>query len=93
LYEGFGFPVAQAMAAGVAVITSNISSLPEVAGNAALLVDPRSLAELRAALVRLLESADLRRALGMAGRQRAREFRWQVCAAKSLEFFRRVAGE
>ena len=93
LYEGFGFPVAQAMAAGVAVITSNVSSLPEVAGNAALLVDPRSLAELRVALVRLLESADLRRALGMAGRQRARQFRWQVCAAKSLEFFRRVAGE
>jgi glycosyltransferase involved in cell wall biosynthesis len=56
-------------------------------------VDPRSRAELQAALVRLLESADLRRALGMAGRQRARQFRWQVCAAKSLEFFRRVAGE
>jgi alpha-1,3-rhamnosyl/mannosyltransferase len=93
LYEGFGFPVAQAMAAGVAVITSNVSSLPEVAGNAALLVDPRSQSELRAALVRLLGSADLRRALGMAGRERAREFRWQVCAAKSLEFFRRVAGE
>ena len=56
LYEGFGFPVAQAMAAGVAVITSNVSSLPEVAGNAALLVDPRSQSELRAALVRLLGS-------------------------------------
>ena len=61
LYEGFGFPVAQAMAAGVAVITSNVSSLPEVAGNAALLVDPRSQGELRAALIRLLGSADLRR--------------------------------
>jgi alpha-1,3-rhamnosyl/mannosyltransferase len=90
LYEGFGFPVAQAMAAGVAVITSNLSSLPEVAGNAALLVDPRSQSELRAALLRLLGSADLRRALGLAGRERAREFRWEVCAAKSLEFFRDV---
>ena len=63
LYEGFGFPVAQAMAAGVPVITSNLSSLPEVAGNAALLVDPRSQSELRAALVRLLTSDDLRKAL------------------------------
>ena len=93
LYEGFGFPVAQAMAAGVAVITSNVSSLPEVAGNAALLVDPRSQNELRAALVRLLASAGLRKALGLAGRERAREFRWEVCAAKSLEFFREVAGK
>jgi glycosyltransferase involved in cell wall biosynthesis len=93
LYEGFGFPVAQAMAAGVAVITSNVSSLPEIAGNAALLVDPRSQCELRAALVRLLGSEGLRKALGLAGRDRAREFRWEVCAGKSLEFFREVAGE
>jgi alpha-1,3-rhamnosyl/mannosyltransferase len=93
LYEGFGFPVAQAMAAGVAVITSNVSSLPEVAGNAALLVDPRSQGEVRAALVRLLGSPSLRKALGLAGRERARGFRWEVCAAKSLEFFRDVAGE
>lgn len=92
LYEGFGFPVAQAMAAGVAVITSNVSSLPEVAGHAALLVDPRSQNELRAALVRLLGSAELRRALALAGRERAREFRWEICAEKSLEFFHRVSG-
>jgi glycosyltransferase involved in cell wall biosynthesis len=81
------------MAAGVAVITSNVSSLPEVAGNAALLVDPRSQGELRAALVRLLGSVELRRSLGMAGRERAREFRWEVCAEKSLAFFRQVTGE
>ena len=93
LYEGFGFPVVQAMAAGVAVITSNVSSLPEVAGNTALLVDPRSQSELRAALIRLLGSADLRRALALAGRERARQFRWEVCARKSLEFFRHVTGE
>ena len=93
LYEGFGFPVAQAMAAGVAVITSNVSSLPEVAGNAALLVDPRSQIELRSALVRLSGSPDLRKALGLAGRERAQGFRWEVCAAKSLEFFREVMGE
>ena len=93
LYEGFGFPIAQAMAAGVPVITSNVSSLPEVAGNAAILVDPRSQSELRAAMLRLLGSAELRRALGLAGREQARGYRWQICAAKSLDFFRRVAGK
>jgi glycosyltransferase involved in cell wall biosynthesis len=92
LYEGFGFPVAQAMAAGVPVITSNVSSLPEIAGDAALLIDPRSLAELRDGLARLLESPDLRRDLAARGRARAARFRWQECAARSLRFFEAVAG-
>lgn len=87
LYEGFGFPVAQAMAAGVPVITSNVSSLPEITGEAAVLVDPRSLAELRGALERLLESPDRRRDLAARGRLRAEGFRWPECAAKSLRFF------
>jgi alpha-1,3-rhamnosyl/mannosyltransferase len=87
LYEGFGFPVAQALAAGVPVVTSNISSLPEVAGDAALLVDPRSPAELRGALLRLLLAPDLRADLAARGRCRARQFRWDECAAKSLRFF------
>jgi len=90
LYEGFGFPVAQAMAAGVPVITSNVSSLPEVTGSAALLVDPRSTWELRNALRRLLQSPDLRAERGELGRHHAREFRWDVCAAKSLLFFEGV---
>ena len=93
LYEGFGFPVAQAMAAGVPVITSNVSSLPEVAGDAAVLVDPRSVAELRDALCRLLLSAGLRADLAARGRARSERFRWPECAARSWEFFRKVAGE
>ncbi len=93
LYEGFGLPVGQAMAAGVPVITSNTSCLPEVAGGGALYVDPRSAAELRSALERLLESAELRMHLGQAGRQLARDrYRWSRNAQLSLEFFRRVAG-
>ena len=89
LYEGFGFPVAQAMAAGVPVITSNVSSLPEVAGDAALYVDPRSTIELAAALARLLTSAGLREQLGRAGRERSsRMFRWERCARRSAEFFK-----
>jgi glycosyltransferase involved in cell wall biosynthesis len=90
LYEGFGFPVAQAMAAGVPVITSHVSSLPEITGNAALLVDPRSTSELQNALTRLMLSPDLRVELGERSRCQAREFRWDVCAAKSLAFFERV---
>src|ERR1700733_2035184 len=91
LYEGFGFPVAQAMAAGVPVITSNTSCLPEVAGGGALLVDPRSAAEIQAALEKLLTSPELQRELGAAGAVRARqEYRWKVCARKSLDFFSRV---
>jgi glycosyltransferase involved in cell wall biosynthesis len=91
LYEGFGFPVAQAMAAGVPVITSNTSCLPEVAGDGALLVDPRSTAEIQAALEQLLTSPELQQQLRTAGLARAkREYRWDICARKSLEFFSRV---
>ena len=91
LYEGFGFPVAQAMAAGVAVLTSNNSCLPEIAGDGALLVDPRSAAEIAAGLTRLLESKSLRKEVAARGRRRAERYRWEACAARSLEFFRRVA--
>lgn len=91
LYEGFGFPVVQAMAAGVPVVTSNVSSLPEVAGDAALLVDPRSHAELRDALARLLLSPALRADLAAKGKSRAGRFRWDACAAASLAFFESVA--
>jgi glycosyltransferase involved in cell wall biosynthesis len=92
LYEGFGFPVAQAMAAGVPVITANVSSLPEVTGDAALLVDPRSMTELRDALARLLLSRDLRTELAARGQVRARDLTWERCALRSLEFFERVTG-
>ena len=93
LYEGFGLPVAQAMAAGVPVITSNLSSLPEVGGEAALLVEPRSVAELQSALQRILLSPDLRKRLSRAGIERASLYRWDVCARKSWRFFERVCGK
>jgi glycosyltransferase involved in cell wall biosynthesis len=90
LYEGFGFPVAQAMAAGVPVVTSNTSCLPEIAGEGALLVDPKSPAELCAALEKLLDSASLRASAGALGRARASRYRWSECARISLDFFRAV---
>ena len=92
LYEGFGFPVAQAMAAGVPVLTSNVSSLPEVTGPAAVLIDPRSAGEIAAGLDKLLTSPSLRENLSRDGRVRAERFRWAECARKSLAFFERVIG-
>ena len=90
LYEGFGLPVAQAMAAGVPVITSNTSCLPEITGDAALLVDPRSAAELRSAIERLLTTPSLSQQLREAGQARAERYRWKTCARESLEFFRKL---
>jgi len=92
LYEGFGFPVAQAMAAGVPVITSGVSSLPEITGGAAVLIDPRSRCELRNAMERLLTSPSLMAELSERGRTQARRFSWPAAAARSLDFFLRVVG-
>ncbi len=92
LYEGFGLPLGQAMAAGVPAVTSNVSSMPEVVGAAGLLVDPRSPADIRGAIGRLLESRDLRDVLAGRARARARRYRWEVCARQSLAYFRKLAG-
>lgn len=92
LYEGFGFPMAQAMAARVPVLTSNASCLPEVAGDGAITVDPRSEAELSASMLRLLESEELRRTLANRGRERAELYRWETCATQSIAWFRELTG-
>jgi alpha-1,3-rhamnosyl/mannosyltransferase len=92
LYEGFGFPVAQAMAAGVPVLTSNNSCLPEITGDAALLVNPMSAAGIASALTRMLESESLLADLAATGRMRADRFRWEKCATESIQFFRSVYG-
>jgi glycosyltransferase involved in cell wall biosynthesis len=91
LYEGFGLPVAQAMAAGVPVITSNTSCLPEIAGAGAVLVDPRSAAEIQSAMERVLTTPTLAHQLREAGKTRAERYRWKNCARESLEFFRNLA--
>jgi glycosyltransferase involved in cell wall biosynthesis len=92
LYEGFGFPVAQAMAAGVPVITSNLSSLPEVTGGAACLIDPHSPADLRGAIDSLLTSPALSASMAAAGRSQAKRFRWDAHAQRSLDFFEQILG-
>lgn len=90
LYEGFGLPVLEAMACGVPVITSNVSSLPEVASDAALLVDPQRADQIAAAIQTVLESADQRHTLREAGLLRASTFSWQACARKTVAVYRRV---
>jgi len=92
LYEGFGFPLVQAMAARVPVLVSQTSCLPEIAGDAAAFVDPLSPAEITAQLTRLLESPEERARLAQLGRARAECYRWERCAKESLGFFRQIAG-
>jgi glycosyltransferase involved in cell wall biosynthesis len=82
LYEGFGLPILEAMACGTPVITSNISSLPEVAGDAALMVNPHDLDELVMALRRVIADSALRRLLITRGHERARLFTWDASAAQ-----------
>ncbi|MDW8404874.1 glycosyltransferase family 1 protein [Chloroflexus sp.] len=85
LYEGFGIPVLEAMACGAPVITSTISSLPEVAGDAALLVDPLDTNAIAATIMRLHDHDDLRADLRRRGFARVRQFTWEACAQRTLE--------
>ncbi|HOL72028.1 MAG TPA: glycosyltransferase family 1 protein [Bryobacteraceae bacterium] len=92
LYEGFGLPLAQAMACGVPSITSRNSSLREVAGDGAFLVEPTNTEEIASAIETLALSSLLAQDLGRRGRLRASIFRWERNAQQSLAFFHRVAG-
>jgi len=91
LYEGFGLPVLEAMSAGAAVLTANVSSLPEVAGEAAAYVDPLDTHDIAEQLARLLRSPHARARLGEAGRERARQFDWSNTARVVLETLTRAA--
>ena len=90
LYEGFGLPLLEAMACGVPVIASNSSSLPEVAGEAALLVDPISVQALVGAMRRVLDDRGLREEMRERGLQRARRFTWEEAARRTVEVYEEV---
>ena len=93
LYEGFGLPLLEAMAAGTPIMTSQVSSLPEVAGDAAVLVDATSVDAIRGALDQLLLNARLRAQLAERGRRREARFTWRRTAELTLASYQRAISE
>jgi glycosyltransferase involved in cell wall biosynthesis len=91
IYEGFGFPMLEAMAHGVPVIAARSSSLPEVGGEAALYFDPSDSDALARQLERLLGEPGLREEMIARGRERVKQFRWENAAARTLALLRRAA--
>ena len=92
LYEGFGLPPLEAMASGTPVVTSNVSSLPEVAGDAAVLVDPYDVDSIVDGLRRVVGDRALAADLRRRGLERAREFSWERSVEKTREVYREIGG-
>ncbi len=92
LYEGFGFPVVEAMAVGTPVVCSNSSSLPEVAGDAAILFPPEDQQTLASAIEDVIENRSLAEELRRKGLEQARSFNWQRNAEQTIAIYRHVAG-
>jgi glycosyltransferase involved in cell wall biosynthesis len=90
-YEGFGLPVLEAMASGCPVICSDRASLPEVAGNAAILVDPHDAGALAHSIEKVLHDSDLRNRMATAGLERAGLFSWKKTALETLDVFKKVS--
>lgn len=89
-YEGFGLPILKSMKVGTPVITSNLSSLPEVAGNAAITVNPTKTTELTQAITSLYQSPKLRHTLVLRGYQQANKFSWKKTAISTLKVYEKV---
>jgi glycosyltransferase involved in cell wall biosynthesis len=91
LYEGFGFPVLESLACGTPVLTSNTSSLPEVAGDLCVLVDPADVGSIAAGIERLLSDPALTQAAREHGPQQAARFSWDAAAAQLNDLYRSIA--
>jgi len=89
-YEGFGFPPLEAMAAGTPVIASDCSSLPEVAGGAAIMVNPYSISQLAWAMKEVLENKELAGKMIEKGYEQAKKFSWEKCARETLKVFEKL---
>jgi glycosyltransferase involved in cell wall biosynthesis len=92
-YEGFGLPPLEAMACGLPVIVSNVASLPEVVGDAGLLIDPHDVDELTVAIWRVLTHKELRQEMTEKGLRQAARFSWDRAASETLKIYRLVAGK
>ncbi|AIE74134.1 MULTISPECIES: glycosyltransferase family 1 protein [unclassified Synechocystis] len=90
LYEGFGLPPLEAMQCGTPVITSNTSSLPEVVGDAGIMIDPNDQDQLSQAMLNLINSSTLRYELSQKGLIRAKQFNWEKCAAQTVEIYHQI---
>jgi glycosyltransferase involved in cell wall biosynthesis len=88
LYEGFGLPPLEAMACGTPVISSNSSSLPEVIGDAGILIDPYQVEDIAAAMNKVVASSSLREEMSCQGMEQARRFSWTRCAQETLQVYR-----
>ena len=93
LFEGFGLPILEAMASSCPVITSNISSLPEIAGNAALLVDPRDVDDVAVAIETVCNDLNYADELKRKGKERASLFSWKKCAGDTLKIYDSLISE
>jgi glycosyltransferase involved in cell wall biosynthesis len=91
LFEGFGLPLAEAMACGTPVIGANRTALPELVGDAGLLVDPESVDAIAAAVTRVLTDRDLAGDLGRRGLERSRRYSWAETARRTLGIYRGAA--
>lgn len=92
-FEGFGMPIVEAFACGTPVVTSNVSSMPEIAGKAALVVDPRQPFQIASALSKLINSDALKKTLILKGRVRAGLFNWEKAGRQTLEVLEKTYGE
>jgi len=93
LYEGFGLPPLEAMAAGCPVVSSNTSSMPEVVRNAGEYFNPHDIDDMREAIERVVSTQDLRQMLIQSGYENIKDFSWQQCASKTLDIYKKLAGK
>jgi glycosyltransferase involved in cell wall biosynthesis len=91
LYEGFGFPILEAMACGAPVLTSSVSSMPEVAGDAAIYVDPLEVESIAQGILGLISDESLRADLAQRGTKRTALFSWRESARQTADLFRELA--
>ncbi len=92
LYEGFGLPILEAMACDTPVITSNLSSMPEVAGDAAVLINPYDVEDIAKGIQSVVEDSNLRQSLVQKGRERVKLFTWEKSAQQLLQIYQQLLG-